>query len=166
MRRSKPSNDRAGITRTYHRVPSKQDVASRDIREKHPGGETHRLQVGVFAEKAGIEVNFLNPVYGPKTAAQNSDSVLISQESYRYSAKICVDSRFTAKSAKIEETLVECLRKLRRGPDGMGRCHSHTFRSTRQTGTSIRSDAAPLHWLRFTRYAPTNTCRQAQTQET
>ena len=67
-------------------------------------------------------------------------------------ALICFETGLFAECAKSKNTTVNRNTRVSFDLKGLFTHYSYTFRCTRQTGTSIGSDAAPLHLLHFTRY--------------
>ena len=74
------------------------------------------------------------------------------QELGGHCALICFETGLFAKGAKTKDATANRNTGVRFDLKGLFTHYSYTFRCTRQTGTSIGSDAAPLHLLHFTRY--------------
>ena len=87
----------------------------------------------------------MRPFKRPKT-------MLCCQMLGEHCALICFETGLFAKCAKTKDATVNWNTRVRFDLKGLFTHYSYTFRCTRQTGTSIGSDAAPLHLLHFTRY--------------
>ena len=88
----------------------------------------------------------------PETAVNNTEAVHRCHVARQDLSLVGAQDRICRNSTQIEDTWVGC----NSCADTDSICHvthhSFTLRCTRQTGTSIGSDAAPLHSLHFTRY--------------